>query len=102
MASVAALVVVFLLSFVVPKIVGVFSHMGQALPLPTRALIAVSNLLAAGWWILLLLLGALIVAGRRYLSTDKGKRARDVFLLRLPILGKIVHLSALSRFARTL
>jgi general secretion pathway protein F len=102
MASVAGLVVVFLLSFVVPKIVGVFSHLGQALPLPTRALIAVSNVFAAGWWVLLLLLGALVVAGRRYLATDRGKRARDTLLLRLPILGRIVHLSALSHFARTL
>jgi len=102
MASVAALVVIFLLSFVVPKIVGVFSHLGRALPLPTRALIAVSNVLAAGWWVLLLVLGALVVAGRRYLATDRGKRARDAFLLRLPILGRIVHLSALSRFSRTL
>ncbi len=102
MASVAALVVVFLLSFVVPKIVGVFSNLGQALPLPTRALIAVSNVFAGGWWVLLLLLGGLVVAGRRYLATDRGKRARDTFLLRLPILGRIVHLSALSRFARTL
>jgi general secretion pathway protein F len=102
MASVAGLVIVFLLSFVVPKIVGVFSHLGQALPLPTRVLIAVSGLFAAGWWVLLLLLGGLVVAGRRYLATDKGKRVRDSLLLRLPILGRIVQLSALSRFARTL
>lgn len=102
MASVAALVVVFLLSFVVPKIVGVFSHLGQALPLPTRVLIAVSNVFAAGWWVLLLLLGALVVAARRYLATDRGKRARDTLFLRIPILGRIVHLSALSHFARTL
>ncbi len=102
MASVAGLVVVFLLSFVVPKIVGVFTNLGQALPLPTRVLIAVSNLFAAGWWVLLLLLGILVVAGRRYLSTDRGKWARDALLLRLPILGRIVHMAALSRFARTL
>jgi len=102
MASVAGLVIVFLLSFVVPKIVGVFSHLGQALPLPTRVLITVSGLFAAGWWVLLLLLGGMVLAGRRYLATDKGKRVRDSLLLRLPILGRIVHLSALSRFARTL
>jgi general secretion pathway protein F len=102
MASVAGLVVVFLLSFVVPKIVGVFTNLGQALPLPTRVLIAVSNVFAAGWWVLLLILGVLAVAGRRYLATDRGKWARDALLLRLPILGRIVHMAALSRFARTL
>lgn len=102
MASVAGLVVVFLLSFVVPKIVGVFSHLGQALPFPTRMLIAVSDLFAAGWWVMLLLAGGLVLAGRRFLATERGIRARDRFLLRLPILGRIVHLSALSRFARTL
>ena len=102
MASVAGLVIVFLLSFVVPKIVGVFSHLGQALPLPTRVLIAVSGLFASGWWVLLLLFGGLVVAGRRYLATSKGKRVRDSLLLRLPIMGRIVQLSALSRFARTL
>ncbi len=102
MASVAGLVVVFLLSFVVPKIVGVFSHLGQALPFPTRVLIAVSDLFAAGWWVMLLLAGGLVLAGRRFLATERGIRARDRFLLRLPILGRIVHLSALSRFARTL
>lgn len=102
MASVAALVVVFLMSFVVPKIVGVFSHLGQALPLPTRVLIAISGFLASWWWALLLFAAGALLWGRRYFATGKGRRARDAFALRLPVLGRIVHLSALARFARTL
>ena len=102
MASVAALVVIFLMSFVVPRIVGVFAHLGQALPLPTRGLIAVSNFLAGWWWALLLLAAGALLWGRRTLATPKGRRSRDAFALRLPIVGKILHLSALSRFARTL
>lgn len=102
MAAVASLVVVFLLTFVVPKIVGVFSSLGRALPLPTRILIGLTDILTAGWWALLILLAGGVLAARRYLATEKGKLARDSLALRLPLVGRIVHLSALSRFARTL
>jgi general secretion pathway protein F len=102
MAVVATLVVIFLLSVVVPKIVGVYSHLGHALPFPTRVLIAISNVLSAGWWALLVLLAGGILLGRRYLATDRGKRVRDSLLLRLPLVGRVAHLSALSRFCRTL
>lgn len=102
MAVVATLVVVFLLTVVVPKIVGVFTHLGRALPLPTRILIGVSDVFSAGWWVILILLAAGIVLARRHLATEKGKRSRDSLLLRLPLLGRLAHLSALSRFCRTL
>lgn len=102
MAVTAAVVVVVLLTVVVPKIVGVFAHLGKALPLPTRALIAVSGFLAAWWWLLLALAAAAVLAARRRLATEAGKRLRDRIALRLPVAGRLVHLSALSRFARTL
>jgi general secretion pathway protein F len=102
MAVVATLVVIFLLTVVVPKIVGVFTHLGRALPLPTRALIAVTDIFSAGWWVILLLLAAGIILGRRHLATARGRRSRDSLLLRLPLIGRLAHLSALSRFCRTL
>ena len=102
MAVVGGLVVVFLLTFVVPKIVAIFAHLGKALPLPTRVLIGISDALAAGWWALLLAAGGASLLLRKYLATERGKRARDVFLLRLPLTGRLAYLSALSRFARTL
>ena len=102
MAVVATLVVIFLLTVVVPKIVGVFSHLGHALPLPTRVLIAVTNVFSAGWWVMLLLLAGGIFLGRRHFSTAQGKMSRDSLFLRLPLLGRLAHLSALSRFCRTM
>jgi general secretion pathway protein F len=102
MAVVASAVVVFLLTVVVPKIVGVFAHLGKALPLPTRILIAMTDALTAGWWVFLILIAGGIILGRRYLSTTQGKRALDSLLLRLPLTGRISHLAALSRFSRTL
>jgi general secretion pathway protein F len=102
MALVASLVVIFLLTFVVPKIVGIFAHLGKALPLPTRILIAVTDALSAGWWVLLLATAAATLLLRRHLATERGKRSRDAVLLRLPLTGRLAFLSALSRFARTL
>ena len=102
MAVVAALVVMFLLTFVVPKIVGIFSHLGHALPLPTRILIGITDVLAASWWALLILTAVAVLGARKYLATERGKMARDTLLLRLPLVGRLEHLSALSRFARTL
>jgi general secretion pathway protein F len=102
MAVVASLVVVFLLTFVVPKIVGIFSHLGKAFPLPTRILIAITDFLSAGWWALLLAAGAAMILLRRHFHTERGRRSRDAAFLRMPLLGRLAHLSALSRFARTL
>jgi general secretion pathway protein F len=102
MALVASLVVIFLLTFVVPKIVGIFAHLGRALPLPTRILIAVTDALSAGWWVLLLATAAATLLLRKHLATERGKRSRDALLLRLPLTGRLVFLSAMSRFARTL
>jgi general secretion pathway protein F len=102
MAAVASLVVIFLLTFVVPKIVGVFANLGRQLPMPTRILIGVSHFLATTWWALLILLAGGVLWLRHRLATPKGARMRDDLVLRLPLVGRVAHLSALSRFARTL
>ena len=48
-------VVIFLLTFVIPKVTQIFSDMGRALPVPTQILLAVSDGIRSGWWIILLL-----------------------------------------------
>ncbi len=102
MAIVGVLVVFFMLTFVVPKIVGIFAHLGAALPLPTRILIAATDILTSGWWAILITVFLSIIAFRRYVATPAGRIRRDGILLRLPLFGRINHLSALSRFSRTL
>jgi general secretion pathway protein F len=102
MASVAALVVVFLLTFVVPKIVGVFAHLGRALPLPTRILIGITHVLTGGWWAILAAACLAALWLRHFLSTPAGRRTRDALSLGLPLVGRVIHLQALSRLARTL
>ncbi|MCL2103125.1 MAG: type II secretion system F family protein [Syntrophorhabdaceae bacterium] len=102
MAVVASLVVIFLLTFVVPKIVGIFSHLGKALPLPTRILILITDFLSAAWWLLLIAVSAGALMLRKHLATERGRARRDAILLRLPLFGRLERLSTLTRFARTL
>lgn len=94
--------VVYLMVFFIPRFTEIFRNMGEALPWPTRLLIAVSNALASHG--LLILLG-LIVAGflvGRALATEGGRLWRDRTLLRLPGLGAVLRRSALARCCRVL
>ncbi|HEY3490898.1 MAG TPA: type II secretion system F family protein [Candidatus Deferrimicrobiaceae bacterium] len=102
MGVVGVLVVSFLLTFVVPKIVGIFSHLGAALPLPTKMLLAVTGVLSSAWWAILIVIFLAVAVFRRYVATPPGRLVRDGLLLRLPLFGRINHLAALSRFSRTL
>ncbi len=94
--------VVMMLTFVVPQFSKIFTDMGEALPLPTVILLAVSNGLINYWWIILLAGTALFFTVRRYLKTEKGSRAWDRLKFRLPLFGRLYKETAVSRFARTL
>jgi general secretion pathway protein F len=102
MLAVSALVLVFLLNFVVPRVLSVFSDVHQVLPLPTRILIHVTWLLQGYWWLflVLMLLGGWFL--RQYLATPVGREKYDGWKLKAPLVGKLVKLIALSRFADTL
>lgn len=102
LAGVALLVVAALMVWVVPQVVGVFAQFDQALPWPTRVLIAVSDLIRASpGWLLLppLLLVVLVVAIRR---SPPVRAAWHRLVLRLPVLGRLVRAAETARFARTL
>lgn len=101
MMSVSTVVLFFLITYAVPKVTTIFEDMGQALPLPTRFLMALSGFLSSYW--VLMLVGAIgvLILIRRYIATPTGRLAYDRFLLRVPLLGKIVKMVALARFSRT-
>ncbi|MCM8796249.1 MAG: type II secretion system F family protein [Candidatus Omnitrophica bacterium] len=100
MAIVGLATVVFMLTFVIPRLMRIF--MGQELPLPTRILISISHCLrAAGLWIILIL-AIIILVIRRHLKTKTGKLSLSIIKLRLPILGDLMLKAELARFSRTL
>jgi len=95
-------VLLFLLTSVVPKVVGMFDNMNQVLPLPTRILIGVSDFLGWSWWFLILIA---IIAGFLFVKwkkTEHGSMRFDRFRMRLPIYGRIYKKISVARFARTL
>lgn len=95
-------IVMLMLTYVVPKIVRQFDNAKAALPLMTRILIAFSNFMRDwGLW----LLAALIIGGilfARSLRNIDNRRRFHAFLLRTPLLGRVVRGSNTTRFARTL
>jgi len=101
--SVVAVAVVFLmLLLVIPRFIPLFDGMGVALPLPTRVLISLSQLLQEYWWAIPISLVALVLFVKFYGKTTSGKRLFDRIKLNLPIVGDIVTKAAVARFCRTL
>jgi general secretion pathway protein F len=100
MALVGLGTVIFMLTYVMPRLMGIFMNLGQTLPLPTRILISVSKGLRV-WWIWVVLATIILFIGRQ-VKTEKGKISLSLFKLHLPIFGKFILKSELSRFCRTL
>jgi general secretion pathway protein F len=102
MLAVSLAILVFLVAFVVPKVTTVFADLQQALPWPTRILIAASDAVRAGWWLAAIAAVAGGVWLSRYARTAHGRRRLDALALRIPVLGRLTRLIALSRFSSTL
>lgn len=95
-------VLAFLLISIVPEFISIFSDMNQVLPLPTRAIKFISDLLASYWFLGIILIAAGYVAFRRIKKTAGGKYWIDKTILGLPGIKILVTKSAIARFSRTL
>ena len=95
-------VLAFLFTFVIPQVTRVFEDIGQALPLPTLILISISNFFRSYWWVIAGGIFVISFALTKYIKTLQGKARYDRVILRVPMLGKIIKLIAISRFTRTL
>lgn len=102
LALVAMAVVAALMIFVVPQVVEQFDTVGQQLPLLTRIVIALSAFLAGYWWLLIGLVIGGAVGFRLALRQPPIKLAFDSWLLRLPLIGRLLRDLHAARMARTL
>ena len=100
--GVAVLSLVAMLGFVVPQFEQLFTDMGDALPLPTQWVMALGHafrsyglyilaLCALGFWLL-----------RRWLSSPQGRKKWQNWLLRLPLVGAVLHKYQITLYSRSL
>ena len=100
---VAVIVTAILLIFVVPQFEDLFNNFGADLPAFTRFVVNMSEFMQAKWW---LVLGVVIAAAVGFSQAKKRSmafnRTLDRLVLKLPIVGPIMHKAAVARYARTL
>jgi type IV pilus assembly protein PilC len=100
LGTVVCAVVVFMMTYLVPKMAGFIRNMGQELPLQTRLLIAVSDIFVHYWYLVLgLPILAVVLLVFLIQSNPAIRRRFDDFKLRLPWIGDILRKIILSRFA---
>jgi type II secretory pathway component PulF len=95
-------VLVFLLTFFIPRFQTMFANFGHALPLLTQMILNVSHLIRSYG---LLVLAAAIAGGfmlRTWFTSEKGRRSWEGLILQLPLVGPLVARFAMSRFTRML
>jgi len=100
--SVAGVILIFIMSYVVPSFEAMFKDLGQGLPAPTQLLLSTSKTIRQFWYLIpgipLSLWGIFTAITR----SVKGRKAIDGFKLKMPIFGNIINKSSISRFCRTL
>jgi type IV pilus assembly protein PilC len=100
--TIAVGIMVLLLWKVVPIFATLFVGLGVSLPLPTRIVIAMSDLVAKTAWIFIVGVVAAVYGLKRCHRTSRGRLIIDGFVLKLPVLGLLMRKIAVARFSRTL
>lgn len=95
-------VVIFLLSYLVPKIIPILKQQDKALPKATEILLAVSDFVELYWWVLIFMAGAMVFLYKWIVSIPRGRYTVDRLLLTFPIFGDLNRKAAVSRFCMTL
>ena len=101
--TIAFIVTVILLIFVVPQFEQVFAGFGAELPAFTQFVIGISEFMQAYWWIVFGIIGAgFMLFKRAHQSSKQVRDNTDKAILKLPVVGLILNKAAVARYARTL
>jgi type IV pilus assembly protein PilC len=101
-SMVAGCVTLFLIIFIIPTFQGIFSSFGAELPLPTRILIGLSNILRHYFILIIAFPFASFYGFKRFRDTPKGRFIIDYYALKLPLFGILLKKLAVAKFSRTL
>lgn len=101
-ACVGVLIIIFFMSFMLPKFMTIFQGFKVPLPPSTQLLISISNAFRDYWWLMFMMMAVVFIIFNRFQATERGKRTIDRWKMNLPVIGKVVRLNLFSQFARTL
>jgi len=102
LAMSAVLVIAIMMLFVVPRLSGVFSGLGDDLPLSTVLLLRTSDFIMKNGVMLIVALVGSVLLYRGWVATLPGALWRDKTVLKLPLIGKVASKAVVSRYARVL
>ncbi len=88
--------------FVMPQLIGIFEGAGQELPITTKFLIAVSDIIQNYLLIIVLVTVGFLYLIKSYIKTSEGKKVSDSLILKIPKVNKILQKVYVSRFAGNL
>ena len=100
--AVGVIIIIFFMTFMLPKFLTIFDGLKVPLPLPTRILMGISHAFSAYWWLMLLVVFAMGVIFARFRATEAGKLKIDGWKMNAPVVGRVVRLNMFGQFARTL
>ncbi len=100
--AVALIVSGILLVWVVPQFEDVFKGFGADLPAFTQMIVNLSRFMVSWWWLILfVIIGSIIGFIATYKRSPKLQHSMDRLVLKVPVIGQLMHNSAIARFART-
>jgi type IV pilus assembly protein PilC len=101
-SSVGIGIVIFFMTFMLPRFLTIFEGLKVPLPLATRILVGISHMFSDYWWVMVLVAIAIVVLFKRFKASDEGRRKIDAWKMSAPVIGKVFRLNMFGQFARTL
>ncbi len=102
MMVVAGSLMLAIFTFVIPKLAKIFESMNKPVPWMTQLLLNISEVVVGGWYLFLGFGVIVFIAIRRRIQTPRGHAQWDALQLRLPLLGDLIRMVAVTRFATTM
>lgn len=99
----AMFIMIFIMfAFVMPQLLELYENFQVELPQSTKIVMAISNFTSQYWILIIVVVIVAIIAIKKFLATEKGKKIMDEQVLRIPVLGTVVKTAALVDATRTL
>ena len=95
-------VVIFMVTAIVPKITRIFESKEEALPMPTRILMGVSDFVVDHWFLLMLVISGIVVGITSFFRSKRGREWKDRIELKLPLLSRLRTKVMVARYCQTL